>query len=151
MPKVVIFLNLSKKNDDLTIEILGFLLEVIVVHLDAKYNSTGNGRDDVGDEQGPVLEHQALDGKENAAQSHHQEGGQRDTLGVVGTDGVNRLGHIAKDQANRCCVTDDVGQVVGDKIHHDNIVLKKVGPQWAPHELIPISVRTRASTPRRQP
>ena len=95
-----------------------FLLEIIVIHLDTENNGTRDCRDDIGDEQRPVLEHQALDGKEDAAQAHHQEGGQRNTIGVMGTDGVDSLRHVTQDEADARGVTDDIGQVVGDKIHH---------------------------------
>ncbi len=114
-------------SGSLLLSLVAVFLPIVVIHLDAKHNGTRHGRDDIGDEQGPVLEHQALDGKEDAAQAHHQERGQGDAIGVVGADGVNRLGHVAQYQANRCGVTDDVGQIVGNEIHHNREVLKKWG------------------------
>jgi len=98
--------------------LVAVLLEIVVVHLDAKHNRTRDGRDHIGDEQGPVLEQEALDGKEDAAQAHHQERGQGNAVGVMRADCVNRLGHVTEHQTDGCSVTDNVGQVGSDKFNH---------------------------------
>ena len=107
-------------------------LPIVVVHLDAEHNGARHGGDDIGDEQRPVFKHQALDGKQDTAYTHHQEGGQCDAVGVMGTDGVDSLRHVAKYQTDRTGVTDNVGQVVGDKIDHMRYKIKNVGPQRGP-------------------
>jgi len=95
-------------------------LEVIVIDFDTEHNSTGHGSNDIGDEQGPVSEHQSLDGKEDATQSCHQEGGKGNSIGIMGADGINRLGHVAQHQADGPGVADNVGQVSRDKFQHNN-------------------------------
>lgn len=71
-----------------------FFLEVVVVHLDAKDNDATDGGHEVCDEQRPDdfrLVKQSLQHKADAANSHHQEGGQCDAVGVTGLDGLDGL------------------------------------------------------------
>ncbi len=75
-------------------------LKKVVIHLDAKHDGARDSGNHVGDEQGPVLEQQALDGKEDATQAHHQEGGKGNTIGIMGADGVDSLRHVTQNQAN---------------------------------------------------
>jgi len=75
-------------------------LPIVVIHLDAEHNGARHRGDDIGDEQRPVLKHQTLDGKQYTAQTHHQEGGQGDAVGVMGADCVDGLGHVTEDQAD---------------------------------------------------
>ena len=79
----------------------------VVVELDAEDDDRADGGDDVGDDQRPVLQHDALDDEEYRAEAEHAEGGHGNAVGVAGLYGGDGLGQIAQHHADACCVADD--------------------------------------------
>ena len=88
---------------------LASLLFAVVDDLDGDDNHRADGGDDVGDDEGPVADEDALDDKEERAEAHHQEGGHGDALGVAGTDGDDSLGHVAQNHRDRSGPSEDGG------------------------------------------
>ncbi len=74
---------------------------MVVLHLDYKDDSCAGGGDEIGnkekDSRADTLfntQHKPLTHKAEAAQGHHAETGQRDTVGLAGANGLNGLRQI---------------------------------------------------------
>ena len=83
--------------------------EVVVVHFDGEDDGTHGGGEEVAQEERPVFEQQSLNAEEQASKSHQQECAYGDVVGFAGSQRVYGLWQIAKHHADRCCVTNDVG------------------------------------------
>ena len=76
-----------------------FLLEIIIVHLDAKDDDAARSGDEIGDEKRPHdvgLMENALHHETKSANPHHQKSGEGNAIGVLGTYGLNGLGQVAQ-------------------------------------------------------
>ena len=76
-----------------------FLLEIIIVHLDAEDDDAARSGDEIGDEKRPHdvgLMENALHHETKSANPHHQKSGEGNAIGVLGTDGLNGLGQVAQ-------------------------------------------------------
>ena len=76
------------------------MLEVVVVDLNAKDDEAARSSDEVGDEQRPQhigFVQQALQHEAHTADTHHQEGGQGDAVGLACANGMDGLGQIAQN------------------------------------------------------
>ena len=67
------------------------LLPIVIIHLDSEHDRARQCSNDIGDKQGPIFQHQALDSEEDSAQAHHQKSRQGNAIGVMGADGVDGL------------------------------------------------------------
>ena len=82
---------------------------MVVVHFDGEDDGTHGGGEEVAQKQRPVFEQQSLNAEEQASKSHQQECANGDVVGFAGSQRVYGLWQIAKHHADRCCVTNDVG------------------------------------------
>ena len=87
-----------------------FLFVAVVGEFDAEYDDTGDGGDGVGDDEGPVVDHNSLNHKENASESEQEECGHGYSVGVTGADSVYGLREIAADHTDIGCVAYDVDE-----------------------------------------
>ena len=64
----------------------------------------------IGDNQRPVdrVAQESLDYEECRAKPHQHEGREGDGVGLTGADGVDRLGKIAENHAERGCISYDI-------------------------------------------
>ena len=98
---------------------LSRLLEVVVVHLDAKDDEAARGGHRVGDEQCPEglwLVQDALQHEADATDSHHEKGWKRDVVGLACANGLNGLWQIAEYHAD---AGDPAANFVKDSLFHN--------------------------------
>ena len=89
------------------VDCLFALFEVVVVHLDTEDDKCADGRNEVGQGDCPCVfptaiqsDDDSLTYKAERTKSHHEESRQRNTVSVAGTDGLDGLWQIAKDEPN---------------------------------------------------
>ena len=90
---------------------LPFLLDIIVVNLNSKDDDTACCGDEVRDEQSPQrsrLMENTLKHKAGTANTHHEESWQCNTIGIMSTNGINRLRQITQDHRHTCQPTKDL-------------------------------------------
>lgn len=80
----------------------------VVGHFYAEYYHAGDGGDEVCDNQRPVVYEEALDHKEDAAESEQQESGKSYAVRVTGAYGVDGLRQVTADHADSGNVADYV-------------------------------------------
>ena len=85
-----------------------FLLEEIIINLNAEYYTAADACNGVGDEHRPYnvgTVQQTLYHKGKCSYTHHQECRQCNAVGVAGAYGCYSLWQIAKYHSNTCYIT----------------------------------------------
>ena len=89
-------------------QFLSRLLEVVVVHLDAKDDDATNECDEVGEHDVIIRADETLCQKAEGTYGHHDEARQRDAVGVACANGLNGLREITQHKTNAANKAADV-------------------------------------------
>ena len=100
--------RIERERTDFHCQLLSRLLEVVVVHLDAKDDDATNECDEVGERDVIICADETLCQKAEGAYGHHDEARQRDAVGVACANGLNGLGEITQHKPNAANKAADV-------------------------------------------